>query len=233
MGLVCLPLLVGPPHWALAGQRVWARLTLWLARVLGGVSWEMRGIERLPQRGGLIAAKHQAAWETVVFLALLPGPCYVLKRELLRIPFYGWYARRSGMIGVDRSGGAAALRALLAAAEAAAAAGRTLVIFPEGTRVPPGRTGRLQPGVAGLYAALGTACTPVALNAGLTWGKGVFGVRPGHIVAEVLPEIPPGLSRAAFTAALSDALATATRRLEAEAGFTASAETNVEHRKHA
>ena len=121
----------------------------------------------------------------------------MLKRELLLLPFYGWYAARAGSIAIDRKAGAGALRRMLAQARPAAAAGRPIVIFPEGTRVAPGERRPYQPGVAALYQALALPLVPAAVNSGLYWGRRSFVKRPGRIVLEFLDPIPPGWPRPA------------------------------------
>jgi 1-acyl-sn-glycerol-3-phosphate acyltransferase len=144
-------------------------------------------------------------------------PAVVLKRELLRIPFYGWYLRKAGIIPIERSAGAAAVRQMITKAKNVLAAGRPILIFPEGTRKKPDDAPDYKPGVAGLYSALGVACVPVALNSGLFWtGPQGFIKRPGHIVVEFLEPISPGLRRAEFMRFLEGRIETATARLLAE-----------------
>jgi 1-acyl-sn-glycerol-3-phosphate acyltransferase len=140
-----------------------------------------------------------------------------MKQELMRIPIYGWISRRQGHIAVDRKAGAAAIRGLLRAARVAFENGRAIVIFPQGTRVAPGATAPYQPGIVGLYSALGVPVVPVALNSGLFWGRRSFVKRPGTIVIEVLPEIPAGRERTEFLGELETRIEAATARLEAEA----------------
>ncbi|MBM3526209.1 MAG: 1-acyl-sn-glycerol-3-phosphate acyltransferase, partial [Alphaproteobacteria bacterium] len=139
--------------------------------------------------------------------------------ELMAIPIYGRLSRHQRMIVVDRKGGGTALKRMLRESETAIADGRQIVIFPQGTRTAPGvDTGSVpyQSGIAALYQSLKRPVTPVALNSGIVWGRRAFNKRPGTIVVEILPEIPPGLTRAAFMATLEDAIETTTRRLEAE-----------------
>jgi 1-acyl-sn-glycerol-3-phosphate acyltransferase len=144
-----------------------------------------------------------------------------MKAELLRIPIYGWLGYKQRMIPVDRGGRGPALKGVLRGAKAAIAERRAVIIFPQGTRTPPGApvAGHpYLPGVTLLYQALGLPVTPVALNSGLVWGRRSFLKRPGTIVIELLPDIEPGLKRAEFMRRLEDTIETATRRLEAEGG---------------
>ncbi len=116
----------------------WALWTLWLATWTVGLRYEVRGRKNLPAGPAIIAIKHQSAWDTFAAAALFEDPAIIVKRELLAIPFYGWYLRKAGMIGIDRDIGAAAMRRMLKAARAAVAQGRSILIFPEGTRTPVG-----------------------------------------------------------------------------------------------
>ncbi len=169
------------------------------------------GRERLPAGPCILAGKHQAMWDTVAVPLLTPDPALVLKRELLMVPFYGWYARKAQMIALDRGAHASALRSLLRQAKDRIAAGRSVAIFPEGTRKKPGAPTDYKPGVAAIYAQLGVPCAPFALNSGHFW-KG-WRRYPGVIVIEFLPVIEPGLKRAEFMAALESGIETATARL--------------------
>lgn len=198
-------------------MRTWSLAVNWGLRRICGIEIEIRGREYLPDHPVLIASKHQSMWDTIVFLSLLPKPVYVLKKELGHIPFFGWYAIRTGMVRVDRDGHASALKKLVADSRQCLADGKTLVIFPEGTRSPA--RGRLEykPGIAALYNQLGVGCIPVALNSGLFWPRRKFLRPPGTIVLEFLPPIAPGLRRAEFMAALETRIEAATAKLIAEA----------------
>lgn len=201
--VLALPLLAVSRRHMLTLQRLWARLILALLRVLCGVTLRVEGREHLPAQGpALIAAKHQSAFDTVVWFLLVPDPVYVLKAELFRIPVWGWHARHTRMIGVDRKGGANAMRGMLREAREAAAEGRQIVIFPEGTRVAPGARVPYQPGIVALASATALPVIPVATNSGLAWGRRSFVKRPGEIVVKVLEPLPPGLARTELLGAL-------------------------------
>lgn len=212
------PTLLLRPSVALGLVRWWSRQVLVLLRVVAGITVRVTGREHLPDGGpALIAAKHQSAFDTIVWLSLLPKPAYVLKAELLLMPFYGWFSRRAGMIGVDRGAGAAAMRSLIRGAEKALAEGRQVVIFPQGTRVAARRgtaaTHPYQPGVFALYARSGLPVIPVATDSGLCWPRRAFLKRPGVITVAILSPIAPGLPRPGFAAALADAIETASDSL--------------------
>jgi len=195
----------------------WARGLMWLMRALCGLDWRILGGASLPPGPLIYALKHQSAWETIAFPALGPPISGVLKRELLAIPVYGWYMRRLGMVPIDRSAGGAAIREMLRRAKDETARGRSIMIMPEGTRLPPGRTGRYHPGVAALYTVLGLTVVPVALNSGMFWGRRSLLIRPGTVTMEFLAPIAPGLERKDFMTALQERIETASERLRLEA----------------
>ncbi|PKQ03516.1 MAG: 1-acyl-sn-glycerol-3-phosphate acyltransferase [Alphaproteobacteria bacterium HGW-Alphaproteobacteria-12] len=211
-----IPLFLCPRRWTLWAIVGWSKLTLWLLKALAGTGYIVRG--NLPEGGVLVASKHQSMWDTIVMTAIFNDPAIVMKRELLWIPFYGWYARKAGMIAIDRSAGPTAIRRLVAQGKAAVAAGRPVVIFPEGTRAAPGKKHDYKPGVAALYRQLGVTCVPAAVNSGLFWGRRGFTRKPGTIVLEFLEPIPAGLDRKSFMATLETRIEGAATRLAADAG---------------
>ena len=217
--ILALPCLFFRQSVALRLARFWTRCSLaWLALTVG-LRWELRGAENLPQGAALIALKHQSAWDTIAINVILKNPAMIYKSELGRIPLFGRYLAAAGMIRIDRQSGAAGLRRMISDAKAAAAQARPIAIFPEGTRGPVGGHLPYQPGVAGLYGARGLPLVPVALNSGLYWGRNAFLKRPGVIVVEVLPAIPPGLDRRVVLGLLERKLEAATAALLAEAGW--------------
>jgi 1-acyl-sn-glycerol-3-phosphate acyltransferase len=177
----------------------------------------VRGAEKLPQGPCLVASKHQSAWETFALIPLFRDPALLMKRELFWIPFHGWFSHKFEMIPVDRDKGPAALRRMLREARKRVADRREIIIFPEGTRRPPGAPPDYKTGVILLYEALGIPCVPVALNSGVFWPRRSLERRPGTIVVEFLDPIPPGLPKAEFLARLTEAIETASARLLAEA----------------
>jgi 1-acyl-sn-glycerol-3-phosphate acyltransferase len=186
---------VALPFSRAAVQRIaegWARYHRWCAGAILGIRTRVEGI--VPAGAVLVASKHQSMFETLEMLPVLGRPQVVMKRELARIPLWGWLARRYGMIAVDRAGGAAALRRMMKDAERAVAEGRPIVIFPEGTRVEPGDRPALQPGFAGLYRAFNLPVVPVALDSGRLWPRR-GPKRPGIVTMRFGNPIPPGLPR--------------------------------------
>jgi len=214
--IVALPTIFLPYSYLHGVLRAYASSTLWFLRVVCGVTVEWRGREKLPDGAYIVACKHQSSWETFALFMLLPDPTYVLKRELMRLPLFGWLATKARMIPVDRGSHAKALAGMAAAARQEIARGRQIVIFPEGTRRPPGAKPRYLPGVALLYAELGLPCVPVALNSGLFMPRRSLRRYPGTVLVEVLDPIPPGLDRREFLARLQNVLEEATARLVAE-----------------
>jgi 1-acyl-sn-glycerol-3-phosphate acyltransferase len=185
-------------------SRVWSRLVLGGLGPICGIRVEITGQEHLPRQGpALIASQHQSAFDTIIWLLLVPRAAYVLKQELTRIPVYGALCRRMGMIAVDRGAGASAIRSLLKGADRAIAEMRQIVIFPEGTRAPPGTVLPLHPGIAALANRTGLPVVPVATDSGRCWGRRAFRKHPGVIRVAIRPPLPAGLSRAALLAQLS------------------------------
>jgi 1-acyl-sn-glycerol-3-phosphate acyltransferase len=217
MVIAVLPLLLCPRRTMVAAGRLWQRGVQRLLSALAGLSYEVRGRERIPAAPAVFAFKHQSAWETLVLHLVLADPAIALKRELTQIPLFGWYLSHAGMIGIDRAGGGRALRSLIEESRAALARGSGIVIFPEGTRAPVGERNPYHPGVAALYLHLDCPVVPVALNSGVFWPRRSFIKRPGRIALEFLPPIEPGLDRKRFMAELEQRLEGATERLIAEA----------------
>ena len=216
-GTIGLPFLIAPRAVTNRFGQFWARSILFLLRVIVGLDHEIRGLDRIPRGGCIIAMKHQSAWDTLIPFVVLSDPAAVVKRELLLVPFYGWYAARAGSIAIDRKAGANALRRMVAAARPVAAQGRPIVVFPEGTRVAPGARHPYQPGVAALYQALALPLVPAAVNSGYFWGRRSFVKRPGRIVLEFLDPIPPGRPRRRVMAELEERVEAATAALLREA----------------
>ena len=209
LSLIFLPVLALPRAATVWLARLWSRATFWGLKILAGIDFEIRGT---PPRGPLlVAAKHMSMWDTLALYLALEAPAIVLKRELLRIPFYGWFLWKSTAIAIDRAAGARSFRKMAGAAKKVLAEGRPILIFPEGTRKKPGAAPDYKPGVAGLYGTLGVACVPVALNSGLYWTG--FLKQPGTIVLEFLEPIAPGLKRDAFMTLLEQRIETATGAL--------------------
>lgn len=215
--ILALPVLLLPRRATYALGAAWVRVIFALLRRIVGLRHRVVGAEHRPPGPAIYAAKHQSSWDTLVFALLLDEPAYVLKRELMFIPVFGWYLARAGMIPVDRAGGGRALRRMLKAARRAVAEGRPLVIFPEGTRTGPGERRPYQPGVAALYGQLGLPVVPIALNSGRFWGRRQFRKRPGVITLEFLPPIEPGRRRQDFLETLQARIEAASDRLAAAA----------------
>jgi 1-acyl-sn-glycerol-3-phosphate acyltransferase len=203
MVLIGLPIALVSRRGIALYARLWARILHALSHRILGVRLILEG--ELPQGPLLFAAKHESAYETLLLLALIDDPVIVLKRELADVPLFGRLTRRHGVIPVDRSANATALRSMLQAADAAKAQQRAVLIFPEGTRVLHGRSPKLQAGFAGLYARLGLPVVPIATDSGLAWPRG-FLKRPGAVRIRFGEIIPAGLSRKEIEAQVHSAI---------------------------
>ena len=219
--LALTSLLPFPRRWSQCVARLWTQGVGVGLRLVVGLDVEIRGREHLPIGPCVIVSRHQSAWDTFVFYSLVSDPNYILKKELTDIPLWGWCALKCGAISVDRSGGAQALKKMVRDTEDRVAKGRQVVIFPEGTRTPPGERREYQPGIAAIYArvtkTLGAPVVPVALNSGLFWGRRSFQKKPGVITLDFLPPMPPGLKRRQFMEDLRSRIEGATEKLAAEA----------------
>ena len=215
LSLVGLPAMLLDRRVIVGISRTWSRATLWGLKAIAGLDYEIRGT--IPRDAVLVASKHMSMWDTIALYLFLDDPAVVLKRELLRVPFYGWMAWKAGMISIDRDGRSQALRRMVDAARAIIAQKRSILIFPEGHRMPPRAKPDYKPGVAALYAQLDVRCVPVALNSGLFWtGPMGFLKKRGRIVVQFLEPIPSGLRSRVFLERLEACIETATTALLAE-----------------
>jgi 1-acyl-sn-glycerol-3-phosphate acyltransferase len=217
IAIVGSPILLMPRRFVVAWSLFWIDFCLWWLRITCRLTHRVGGLENMPAGPVIFACKHQSSWETLAFSRLFPGAATVMKRELVLIPVVGWAMARVGNIAVERGDGSKALRGLVKQAKATLAEGRSILIFPEGTRVAVGDERPYQVGTAALYRQLGVPVVPVALNSGLFWGRRKFIKRPGVIDVEILPAISPGLSRDAFMTTLRERIEGATNRLVAAA----------------
>jgi 1-acyl-sn-glycerol-3-phosphate acyltransferase len=218
--LVSLPTLVMPHRLQLVFIRAWALSSLWLLRVICGTRIEWRGVHNIPSGGCIVACKHQSFLETFAVYKILDDPTFVLKRELMWIPLFGWHMAKAGVIPIDRGAGVAALSRMTARARAALARARQVIIYPEGTRRPPGAEPSYKGGVAYLYDKAGVPCVPLALNSGLFWPRRSLLRYPGTVVVEALAPIAPGLDRRVFLGELQSRLEEASTRLLQETGIS-------------
>jgi 1-acyl-sn-glycerol-3-phosphate acyltransferase len=215
--IAAVPTLLLPHRAILFMAKTWGRTSLVLLRLVCGIRVEWRGLDKLPRGVGvLVAAKHQSTWETFALVPLFDEPAFIVKRELLWAPLFGWFMMKGGMIAIDRGAGTKPVRAMIARVREALRAGREIVIFPEGTRRAAGAEPAYKPGIAQLYAGADVPCVPIALNSGLFWPRRSFLRYPGTVVVEVLDAIPPGLDRKTFMARLEADIEGATARLVAE-----------------
>ena len=186
-------------------SRFWANGVLVILRLVG-VSCRVIGEENRPSGPALYVANHQSTFETIAAATLVPDVAIILKEELYRIPVFGWYLKKSPMIAIDRAGGGSAMKKMFREGRAAAAEGRSLLIFPEGTRQKVDARAPMQRGVVLLYKALGLPVVPMVNNAGLFWPARSFTIHPGEITVSLLPPIPPGLPDAEFLARIGEAI---------------------------
>lgn len=182
---------LAPYAWLTRLARLWARVVLSLLRILCGLGYRVRGMENLPNEPAIVFCKHQSAWETIAIRALFPLPqTWVLKQELLRVPVFGWALAAFDPVAIDRTAGRRAVKQLIEQGKRWLDQGRWVIIFPEGTRVPPGERRPYGIGGAVLAARSGRTVVPVAHNAGVYWGRRSFLKYPGVIDLVIGSPIP-------------------------------------------
>ncbi len=198
------------------GAKVWAQFSLWVLEKLCGIKYEIRGLENLPKKSGfVVACKHQSMWETLIFHLIFNRPVYSWKKELLKIPFYGWFIKAMSGITIDREGGRTALKNLLSDAKKYVDNGQNIILFPQGTRTPLGSNTKDYPyqiGIVAIYHHLQVEVVPAALNSGICWNK-KGAKKSGTIILEFLPAIKVGLEKKEFLQKLEAAIEAKTQEI--------------------
>jgi len=193
----------------------WTRLVLWGAETICGIRYRVLGAENVPAQACVVLSKHQSAWETLAFQVIFPPQVYVIKRELLWIPFFGWGLAMLSPVAIDRTAGMRALKQMLAQGKDRIARGFWIIVFPEGTRIAPGARGTYQTGGAAMAVHAGAPVLPVAHNAGTCWGRHAFRKYPGTITVSIGKPIDSrGKKAAALTREIETWIETEMPRLE-------------------
>lgn len=198
--IICItfiPTLLMPRKMAVFFYNFWNRYVVFLAKWIIGIKLEVKGLENLPQDGSpyIIASAHQSMYETFAYVLVFKGACFILKQELIRIPFFGWYLHKAGNIQIDRKGGAKILKKMQAKALAVLKEGRSIIIYPHGTRLGINDTAPLLPGVAAIYGLGEAKLYPVRVNSGICWPKKWNEFQAGTVLVEILPPLPQNLHR--------------------------------------
>ncbi len=183
------------------GAKSWALISIWLLKKICKIDYKIIGIENIPKEPCIVACKHQSMWETIVMHLIFHRPVYAYKKELEKIPFYGWFLTRMSGISVDRSGGAKSLKDIIKQSKQYIDNNQSIVIFPQGTRVPVKSDSKNYPyqvGVTAIYLSCKVKVVPVALNSGLYWPKNSITKKSGTVIIEFLKPIEVGLSREEF-----------------------------------
>lgn len=194
----------------------WARSCHWLMEKIVGTTFEIEGLENIPKGGYILAPKHQSFWDTYALLPWLDDPVYILKRELMWIPLFGWYAMKQRMIPVNRGARGRIMAAVMERTKQEMLSGRQLIIYPEGTRRPPGAAPHYKYGIARIYRDLQVPVVPVVMHPGLFWPRTTTKRYPGHFKVRILPAIQPGLDPDTFFETLTGQLESASDALLVE-----------------
>lgn len=213
MILFVIPYLLLPRKAAWAIPKNWVRTSHWLLKTIVGTDYRIEGQENLPTGAYIIAPKHQSFWDTIALLPHLDDPFYILKRELVWIPLFGWFVMKMRMVPINRGSRARVLPDVMRLTREEMKQGRQLIIYPEGTRRPVGAEPQYRTGIARIYAAMDVPVVPIAMNPGLFWPRRQFLRYPGIIHVRILPPIEPGLDEDTFMDRLIGAIETATDEL--------------------
>lgn len=198
------------------GAKIWSQFSFYVLKKLCKIEYKIIGQENILNEPCIYACKHQSMWETVVMHLILNRPVYAYKKELEKIPFYGWFLKFMSGIGVDRKGGMKSLKNVISQAKFYLNKGQSVVIFPQGTRVPVGESVKdfpYQAGITALYNSCETKIVPVALNSGLYWPKHKILKNPGVVIIQFLPAINQGLSKDDFNKELISVIEDASNKL--------------------
>jgi 1-acyl-sn-glycerol-3-phosphate acyltransferase len=191
-----------PRQGAIRILKNWCHSSNWWHKLIVGTTFEVTGQENIPEEGCIIAVKHQSMWEFYAILPLFKDPAYILKRELMWIPLFGWYVAKTRMIPINRGKRSKAMKEMTKRAAEEIELGRQILIYPEGTRRSPGAEPAYKYGVAHMYKELNCPVLPIALNSGLYWPKRSIMRYPGKIRINILKPIMPGLGAEEFQAEL-------------------------------
>lgn len=215
-----LRMIVMSPFYFLAPRKMawfvpkgWASSSSWLMEKIVGATFEVEGLENIPEGGCIFAPKHQSAWDTFALLPYQGDPVYILKRELMWIPLFGWYVAKQRMIPVNRGARGKVMVEVMKRTQEEMAAGRQLIIYPEGTRRAPGAEPNYRYGIARIYRDIQVPVVPIVAHWGLFWGRRKLVKYPGHFKVRILPPIQPGMDPDAFYAHLIETLETASDKL--------------------
>lgn len=188
------------------GAKLWTKTIVFSLNIICGINYTIINSHNIPSSPCIFACKHQSMWETIIMHIIIHRPVYVYKTELLKIPFYGWFLNVMSGIKVNRKGGINSLKYVLQQAKHYLKKQQSIVIFPQGTRVPVSASIQQYPyqsGIVALYQNCNVSVVPVALNSGVFWSKKLFQQKPGTIVINFLPAIPSGLSKKDFIQTLT------------------------------
>jgi 1-acyl-sn-glycerol-3-phosphate acyltransferase len=214
VGILFLPIIFMPTHIIiLVVGKIWAGGLYFFLRIFCNLKLDLKGVKNRPQEPAIYASKHQSALETFMFHILIHKPVFVLKKELLDIPVFGFYLKKMGMISIDRDGGIKSLKLLLNQVQEKLKNGYSIIIFPEGTRTTPGEHVEYNPGITAIYNLKAADVIPIALNTGCFWPKNSFLKKSGKFTIEFLEAMPNGLSKQEFIGQLQSKIDTRSNEL--------------------
>ncbi|WP_339048711.1 lysophospholipid acyltransferase family protein [Candidatus Mesenet endosymbiont of Phosphuga atrata] len=206
--IAALPILLMPLPVIIVFSSFAVRIVLLMLKLICGITYEVRGKENIPDRSFIVASKHQSPLETFILMVLFKRTVFILKKELLWLPFIGLHFFALKMIFIDRKGGSSVIHNMTKTTKLRLKEGRTVVIFPEGTRVAIGQKREYKSGIAFLYSNLSVPVLPIALNTGLFWPRNIMSLQRncGKVIVEILPPIYPGLTKKDFLTLLQNSI---------------------------
>lgn len=214
IGIIFIPIIILPQKYIiLVVGRIWAGGLYFFLKNICKLKLDWQGKENIPAKPAIFASKHQSALETFMFHLLINKPVFILKKELLDIPVFGFYLKKMGMIAIDRDGGMKSLKLLLKQVQDKINQGYNIIIFPEGTRTVPGEDSEYNPGVIALYNLKIAPVIPVAINTGIYWPKNSFYKKQGNFTIKFLPSIEEKLHKEEFLTQLKETIDKESRNL--------------------
>ena len=214
IGIIFSPVMFFPTHIILlVVGKIWAQGLYYFLKLFCDLHLDAKGLKNIPKGPAIFASKHQSALETIMFHLLIKRPVFVLKKELLDLPVFGFYLKKMGMIAIDRDGGIRSLKLLLKQVQEKTQQGYSIIIFPEGTRASPGQTVNYNAGITALYNLKVAPVIPVALNTGCFWPKDSFLKKPGKFTIEFLPAMDSDLDKKEFIQQLQNKIETLSKEL--------------------
>tara|TARA_B100001250_G_scaffold403295_1_gene417626 strand:- start:258 stop:965 length:708 start_codon:yes stop_codon:yes gene_type:complete len=213
IGIICTPYLLLSRDNLRLPACIWIKGIFKLLKIICNITYEIKGMDKIPNKAVIVASKHQSAFETFALFLHIKNSIFIHKKQLFYIPIFGQYLKKYNMISINRSEGTAAMRKILQQTKQKLSKGYSIIIFPEGTRKQPGDLPDYKTGIYGIYKETQVEILPVAVNSGFCWPKNTFLKYPGHIIIKFLDTIPPKLDRLELLSKIEKVIETETKKI--------------------